>query len=62
VQGKPLNYDMVDFHSSRPGHDLRYSLSGDLMRSYGWEPRVSLRERIKEVVDWSLANKEWIEL
>ena len=23
VVGKPLNYTMVDFHSSRPGHDLR---------------------------------------
>jgi hypothetical protein len=32
------------------------------MRSIGWEPRVSLKERISEVVDWSLSNKEWIEL
>jgi dTDP-glucose 4,6-dehydratase len=62
VQNKPLNYEMVDFHSSRPGHDLRYSLSGEFMRSLGWEPRVSLKERIKEVVDWSLSNKDWIEL
>jgi len=53
---------MVDFHSSRPGHDLRYALSGEFMRSLGWEPRVSLKERIKEVVDWSLTNKEWIEI
>jgi len=62
VQNKPLNYEMVDFHSSRPGHDLRYSLSGEFMRSIGWEPRVSLKERIHEVVDWSLTNKEWITL
>ena len=27
VVGKPLNYTMVDFHSSRPGHDLRYILN-----------------------------------
>ena len=25
---KPLNYEMVDFHSDRPGHDLRYGLDG----------------------------------
>ena len=62
AQGKELNYEMVDFHTSRPGHDLRYALSGDFMRELGWEPRLSLQERIKEVVDWSLANKEWIEL
>ena len=26
--GKPLKYELVDFHSSRPGHDLRYELDG----------------------------------
>lgn len=61
-QNKELKYEMIDFHSSRPGHDLRYALSGDFMRKLGWEPRFTLRERIKEVVDWSLANQEWIEL
>ena len=28
VQNKELKYEMVDFHSSRPGHDLRYALDG----------------------------------
>ncbi len=31
-QNKELKYEMVDFHSSRPGHDLRYSLSGEKMK------------------------------
>ena len=62
AQDVKLNYKMVDFHTSRPGHDLRYALDGDFMRQLGWEPRFSLQERLKEVVDWSLANKEWIEL
>ena len=35
VQGKELKYEMVDFHSTRPGHDLRYSLSGEKMRKMG---------------------------
>ena len=51
---------MVDFHSSRPGHDLRYALSGDYMRSLGWEPKVSLTERIGEVVQWTLKNDRWL--
>jgi len=59
-QGKPLNYELVDFHSSRPGHDLRYALSGDYMRDLGWEPKISLKERIKEVVDWTLVNPRWL--
>ena len=61
-QGKELNYEMVDFHSSRPGHDLRYSLSGEKMKKLGWQPSIKLTERIKQVVDWSLNNQNWIEL
>jgi dTDP-glucose 4,6-dehydratase len=59
-QNKPLNYEMVDFHSSRPGHDLRYALCGDYMRSLGWEPKIELTDRIKQVVDWSLSRPDWL--
>jgi len=62
IQGKCLNYEMVDFHSSRPGHDLRYSLSGEKMKKLGWQPSIKLTERIKQVVNWSLNNENWIEL
>ena len=61
-QNKELKYEMVDFHSSRPGHDLRYSLSGEKMKKLGWQPSIKLTERIKQVVDWSLNNENWIEL
>ena len=61
-QEKKLNYEMVDFHSSRPGHDLRYSLSGEKMKKLGWTPSIMLTERIKQVVDWSLKNDNWIDL
>ncbi len=61
-QKKELKHEMVDFHSSRPGHDLRYSLSGEKMKKLGWTPSIKLTERIKQVVDWSLKNDNWIEL
>jgi dTDP-glucose 4,6-dehydratase len=60
AQDKPLCYEMVDFHSSRPGHDLRYSLSGEKMKSLGWEPKIELTERIKQVVDWTLKRPDWM--
>jgi len=60
IMGKPLNYEMIDFHSSRPGHDLRYALSGEKMKSLGWTPRKDLRERLKGVVGWSLSNPMWL--
>lgn len=62
AQNKELNYEMVDFHSSRPGHDLRYALSGDLMRSLGWEPKIALSNRIKQVSDWYTQNTRWLGL
>ena len=46
AQGRELNYELVDFHSSRPGHDLRYALDGDKMKTMGWTPAKSVRERI----------------
>lgn len=57
---KPLTYEMVDFHSSRPGHDLRYALSGSRLEALGWAPKTSVKDRIKEVVDWSIAHDHWL--
>ena len=58
--GKPLNYEMTDFHTSRPGHDMRYALDGSLLASLGWEPKIKLSERIKEMVQWTLENNRWL--
>ena len=60
IIGKELNYEMVDFHSSRPGHDLRYALDGTKMKELGWVPRQSIEERLKFVVEWTLSNKHWL--
>ena len=60
--GKPLKYKLIDFHSARPGHDLRYALDGLRMRDLGWIPPVPLEESLKKTVQWSIApeNKEWL--
>ena len=60
VQKKKLKFEMVDFHSSRPGHDLRYALDGSLMKDLGWIPKISIEERIFQVVEWSLKNDRWL--
>ena len=62
AQNKELKYRLVDFHSSRPGHDLRYALDGDLMHNIGWKPKVSPDERINQVVSWTLDNVRWLNL
>jgi dTDP-glucose 4,6-dehydratase len=58
--GKELKYEMTDFHTSRPGHDMRYALDGGLLASLGWEPKIKLSERIKGMVDWTLENERWL--
>ena len=60
IQKKKLIYKMTDFHTSRPGHDLRYSLDGSLLASLGWKPKIKLSERINSMVNWSLKNTRWL--
>ena len=60
IQKKKLIYKMTDFHTSRPGHDLRYSLDGSLLASLGWKPQIKLSERINSMVNWSLKNTRWL--
>jgi dTDP-glucose 4,6-dehydratase len=61
VIGKPLNYEMVDFHSSRPGHDLRYGLDGSKMNEMGWRLPIDFKKSLEKTVQWTLKNKEWLE-
>lgn len=61
VVGKPLNYEMVDFHSKRPGHDLRYSLCGEKMNSIGWQIPVGFEEALTKTIEWTLENQRWLE-
>lgn len=60
VQNKELLYELTDFHSARPGHDLRYALDGSLLKNLGWEPKIKFSERIRQVTEWSLENKRWL--
>lgn len=58
--GRPLFADMVDFHSSRPGHDLRYALDGSKMASMGWVPALSAEKAVEHIVAWYLEHPEWL--
>ena len=61
VIGKPLNYELVDFHSSRPGHDLRYGLDGNKMYSMGWKLPIDFQKSLENMIKWTLKNQEWLE-
>ena len=61
VQKKELKYDMVDFHSQRPGHDLRYALDGSKMATMGWTPQSAF-DRLKSTIEWTLKNDRWLSI
>jgi len=61
IVGKPLKYEMTDFHSARPGHDLRYSLSGEKLTKMGWKPPLDFDTSLEKTVNWTLNRKEkWL--
>jgi dTDP-glucose 4,6-dehydratase len=58
--GSKLDYELADFHSSRPGHDLRYALDGGKMTRLGWTPPVPLAESLERTVRWTLDHPNWL--
>lgn len=59
---KPLSYEMVDFDITRPGHDLRYALSGERMSSMGWVLPVTFDESLRRTIAWTAEpkNSKWL--
>jgi dTDP-glucose 4,6-dehydratase len=60
--GKPLNYELVDFHSSRPGHDLRYALDAREIRAMGWKQPLDIEASLEKTVRWFLDSPRWLGL
>ena len=62
IIGKSLNYRVVNFHASRPGHDLRYALRSDKLFATGYRHPVGFEESLRRTVEWTLAHPWWIQL
>lgn len=57
---RKFEYEMVDFHSSRPGHDLRYGLDGAKMKAMGWSLPLTFEESLRHTIRWYLDHKNWL--
>lgn len=60
--GKEFTENSIKYipdHVIRPGHDRRYALVCDKLRSLGWKPKVGLDEGIQMAVDWYRDNPSW---
>jgi dTDP-glucose 4,6-dehydratase len=64
IMGKEAKIEMISFHASRPGHDLRYALNGDKLKNAGFEYPIKFEESLKKTVEWTLRkeNKRWVEI
>jgi dTDP-glucose 4,6-dehydratase len=60
IIGKPLVYELVDFHKTRPGHDRRYALDGRKLRQLGWVPEASFDESLERTVRFALEHPQWV--
>ena len=58
---KPLIYQMVNFHGSRPGHDLRYGLDGSKMKEMGWVIPKDFESSLEKTINWYLNNRKWLD-
>jgi len=58
-EGAP-HADLITFVPDRPGHDRRYAIDPERIRTeLGWRPSVTLEEGIARTVRWYLDNEAW---
>ena len=62
ILGQELKCTMIGYDTQRPGHDFRYALSGEYMKSLGWEPKYDFTTRIEQMVQWTLKNDRWLKI
>ena len=56
ILNKNLRYKMVNYHASRPGHDLRYALNGDKLISLGWIRDANFEESLENLFKVSVKS------
>ncbi len=67
IKGRELDQseiEFVDFHRTRPGHDARYSLSGEKLKKLGFRYKLSLEESFDKMIRWMIKpeNRKWLNL
>lgn len=60
---KEMNKDesYIQFVKDRPGHDRRYSINSEKIKSLGFKIKYQFKEALKETIEWYKNNKEWWE-
>lgn len=57
---RPPHKDLITFVADRPGHDLRYAVNFDRIRTeLGWQPKYDFETGLPKTVKWYLENEYW---
>jgi len=52
--------EQITFVADRPGHDMRYAIDPERIRTeLGWRPSVTVEEGLRRTVRWYLDNEPW---
>lgn len=64
TQGHNADYykKLITFVSDRPGHDRRYAINCDRIKTeLNWHQNVSFEEGLVNTVNWYLNNSQWVQ-
>ena len=50
---------LVKMVPDRPGHDRRYSLKSEKLKSLGWAPKSRFEDDLVQTVQWYAQNEQW---
>lgn len=54
-----MNDSMIEYVDHRLGHDFRYAINGEKLKSLGWVRKHSLAEDLPKIVEWFKINEWW---
>lgn len=57
-----LDYELVDTHTQRPGHDPHYGLDGTKLKKLGWTSPISFEDSLNNVIEWQKEHQEWMKI
>lgn len=49
--------NLIEFIKDRPGHDQRYAVNTEKIKSLGWEPKYTFEEGLDRTVEYYLQNR-----
>ena len=61
IENQAMQFRHIDEETVRPGHDRRYAISSDKIKSLTkWKAEVDLIDGLKSTAEWYESNLNWI--